>query len=692
MQVIGWDTETYPIQAGLAAPKGVCLTWCDGKNKGIVPMAEGLPWFRARLEARDTILVAHNAAYDWGIMAAEDHTLLPLIFRAVEEGRLTCTKIREKIIANASGELKFEWNDLNEKFTKSRFDLATLVKKRFYVSMSGKKKEEKEDAEDPWRKRYCELDNVPIVLWPKEAVDYALDDAVWALKLYFEQEKIAGVGSTIPGEVHVCKTALALGFLRIWGVRTDGDAVAELKAELTAEYVRWLSVAQDHGLVRRDAKCSRDMKAIYAHVTKVYTGFKLGVPLSESGKTVSTDRETLTFAKHDKLPRDQIVFGERCVDVGLKAVSEVVRLQKQLTTYIRILEKGTVTPITPDYNEMVETFRTSCAKPNVQNQGRGGGVRKCYIPRLGWIFAFCDYDTLEMRTLAQTCLDNPKIGFSFIAEAINKDRDLHLDLATEQLNVSYEEAELRHKAGDKVVEDVRQGCKIGNYGMAGGMGPDAFIDYSRGYGVEMTKPRAVQIHGLFRQRWKEMVPYFEHVSSLVGTAGEAQYVVHPRTGMIRGKVGYTALCNFYFQHLAAVGATAALYAAVKEMYVPGSMPDGSDSELYGCRAWLFNHDEIGMEIPYAAFGVERSHRAAKRLQAVMIEVMKIYTPGVKIGATVAMARRWYKGAKPIVVDGFLRPVKPIQVPVKDKPGEFKTNWIVDNDDSQGAAMPQRVAA
>ena len=285
------------------------------------------------------------------------------------------------------------------------------------------------------------------------------------------------------------------------------------------------------------------------------------------------------------------------------------------------------------------------------------------------VFAFCDYDTLEVRTLAQTCIDFKfDDGRSYFADVIRSGKDVHLDMATETLGgMSYEDALERYEAGDKLIEDVRQGAKISVYGMSGGMGPDAFVEYARGYGVEVSRERAGELHKAYRRKAREMVEYFAHCSAMCADGGQADSVRHPRTGLWRGKIGYTQLANFYFQNLAAVGATDALFEVVAECVDPTM-----GSALYGCRPWLFNHDEIGMEIPYAAFGPKRAHAAAMRLQTVMIDRMSFWVPDVPIGATVAMARRWYKGAKAKFVDGLLVPTR--------KQGKV---WVPDTDDLPG---------
>jgi hypothetical protein len=276
-------------------------------------------------------------------------------------------------------------------------------------------------------------------------------------------------------------------------------------------------------------------------------------------------------------------------------------------------------------------------------------TRECFIPRPGSIMGFCDFDTLEMRTFAQICLD--LFGFSDIATALRAGLDPHVELAAETLGIASATAQERYAAGDPQMIEVRQGSKIGNYGMLGGMGWPAFIDYAKGYGVTLTDEQAQNIHASFRRRWRETGPYFRYCSDLCDTpSGKAKQVRVARSGLVRGDVSYTETCNHHFQHLAAMGSKAALYQVQRECWVVPS------SDLFGCRPWYFGHDEIGLEIPYLT--PERRHLAAKRLESVMVKKMSEWVPDVPIGATCILAPRWYKGAKPVVVNGLLVPGRP----------------------------------
>lgn len=640
MELIALDTETHLIRPGCITPRLVCVTTSNGSEE-IYLRDKGLVVARKIIEEDE--MVGHHVFFDLGVLAAEDSTFLPLIFKAIEEGRIHCTKIRQMIIDNAEGQLKYIWNEETGEFKKVNFSLATLVWRHF-----GKKVEK---GEDTWRLRYNQLDGVPLEVWPEDAVFYAVNDAKETRAVYLFQEKYCaprGLPGGKEGEIGQTKAAWALYLLGAWGVRTEKERVAKLRADLTKEYEEQKAIAQKWGFIRKGVKESRNMAAIREAVKKWYNANNRPMALTPKG-AIATSREQLTEVECSGCG---FPFGKCSCDQdgshrGLWATAETVRLQKVLTTYVPVLERGTEVPINASYNPILETFRTSCSRPNLQNPPRKGGVRECFVPRPGWVFAFCDYDTLEMLTLAQTCID--LFGYSEIAKAAHRGEDFHLSLAADMLYLSYDEAKKRLEAGDEKVSDFRQLAKVANYGFGGGMGGNAFVSYAKGYGMEVKLSMAKKLHSSFRSKWIEMKDYFAHCSALVGQRKRAKVVKFPRSGLMRGEVSYTATCNGYFQHLAAMGAKEALYEVTKECYI------NRESDLYGCRPWLFAHDEIGLEIPYSG---KRASDAALRLQKVMIDVMQKWCPDVPIGATAVMARRWYKGAKAVWQNGIMVPSRP----------------------------------
>jgi len=604
----------------------------DGKVD-LYTREEGLDWAERQIE--EGVSSNHHIFFDLGVVAADRPQALPKIFKALDDGRIYCTKIRQMMIDNCRGILKFEFNPETLEYKKQDYSLVRLVQRHLGWDISAQKK-----GGNIWRLRYSELEGVPLSEWPDDAVKYPVDDATETRDVWLAQERELGV-DPIPGFEHEMRSAWALNLMGTWGLRTDAQAVQEYKEELEADFDQNMKICQEYGF--RRVVGSRDMKAIKSAVEKWYRDNKREMKLTDKGD-IATDREQLMETDHP----------------GLIAVAESVHTEKLLTTYIAALERGTMVPLNPNYNPIIETFRTSCSGGmkidgipvgmNVQNLPRKGKVRECVVPRKGWVYAFCDYDTIELRTLSQVNLD--LFGESEMAESLRAGRDLHVDLAADMLEMRYDDAYGLYLKDDQEVSDARQFSKIGNYGFGGGMGPSSFVSYAKGMGgIVVSQDHAMNLWKGFRKKWREMNKYFDHCAYLCKD-GNAEHVVFERTGMVRGNVPYTAVCNGFFQHLAARGAKDALYAVSKECYVDTGTP------LFGCRPWLFAHDEIGTEIPYDDFGPKRSHEAAMRLQEVMIEVMQSWCPDVPIGATVAMARRWYKGAKPMFLKGLLVPVKP----------------------------------
>jgi len=626
-----FDVETFLITPGNPIPKMVCLSFASANgDSGVLLTEEGLDWLEAALLAGDH-LVAHNARFDLSVCVAERPRLLPLVFAAYIEGRIHDTGIRQKILDNAKGELKYVFNEETGEFKAQKYALADLCHRILGKWTFGDKEG------DVWRLRYYTLHNVPVEEWPEAALKYSLFDSIYALEIFFEQEKDTH-HKLLEMEWSQTQPDWALQLQSVWGSRTTAEDIAILKEEFQEAYDAQVEICRKYGLVRikkdkGEYKWARIMDKIYTLVDDTYTQHGLKVPETDTGR-VSTSRDTMLMREYPEIEAHP----------GMVAVAELVRVGKLLSTYIPMLELGTRVPINPRYNCILETYRTSCSKPNIQNLPRDGGVRDCWEARPNYIYGFCDYDTLEMRTLAQVCIW--LFGHSEIAEAIKEGKDLHCAFAASMLGLSYEEAMELLENEDPEVKETRQGAKIANYGMAGGMGHLAFIEYARGFGVDMSVARAKELHAGFRAMWPEMTRYFAFCSEVSDSKdkdlgiNQVEFFI---SGLIRGDVGYTQICNGYFQNLAAMGAKKALFDVAYACYVD------TESPLFGCRPWLFAHDEIGMEIPFDGtdLGRVRASRAMKELEKIMRESMERFVPDVPIGATGAMCFTWKKGAAPV---------------------------------------------
>ena len=620
MKLIAFDTETHLIKPGCLAPRLVCLSTYDGETEDLMLREEAVEWARHALADSGIVLVGHNVSYDLAVLAAEDSSLLPLIFLAVGQGRVKDTQVREKLLFLAQGRLTYDY--VNKKQRPS-FALATLVKNRFKVDLSESMK-----GDNAWRLRYNELDGVPLAAWPPAAAAYAMDDAKWTYRVYqaqaqpFHCEGVLYAGPDgVTNEDEQMRAAWGLHLISVWGIRTDGEHVAKLEAMLKPKVDKLQADLRGAGLtriktVKGERKTSKNMAAIQERVRRAYGKQGKRPPTTETGK-ISTSRETLRKSGDPLL-----------VEYGSNTNAE-----KLLTTYIPVLKQGTQVPLNPSYDLLKESGRTSSYRPNIQNVPRMGGIREAYVPREGTVFVACDYATLELCALSQACLD--MFGWSEMANAINDGMDLHLAMAANLLNIKYEEARALRKEGDEKVKEARQLSKALNFGFPGGMGASSFVSFAQRYKVEISEQRAVELKYQWIDTWPEMQEFFRYVGAL-SQMGNDFTVEQLRSGRLRGGTNYCAGCNTFFQGLAADGAKNAIWEVMKECYVD------EESPLYGCRPVAFIHDELLVEVPE---GIEERTAAANRLAEVMVEAMKVYIPDVKIEAEPAAMRRWYKGAE-----------------------------------------------
>lgn len=445
----------------------------------------------------------------------------------------------------------------------------------------------------------------------------------------------------------------------MYGVRTDEVAIDALEAELHAVVDVAMAHLQKAGIYKGATKRNKETGLVEVTWSKNLTYVRelvsaaLGeaAPRSEPSTTfpdgqVKTDEDTLLATGHPDLK----VLAEVGTDntTLAKWVPALRGLIKKGNTKT-YEQKGLRIPggwvISPSWNALVASGRTSCERPAFQQPARKGGVRPCVVPRPGFVFASVDYGFIEMVCWAQVCFD--LFGFSDLRDAINADMDPHLLLASDLHKVSYEQALADKKAGAPWVKPKRQISKIGNFGFMGGLGAAKFLSYakSNGYEGELTLDDSEHLKQTWRNRWSESYRYFRYMSQLSDAAMGPFQVVLERTGFVRGGCDFKSGCNTLFQGLAARGAKEAMFRITEECYLDES------SELYGSRPVLFLHDEFILEVPEERLA---AHNATLRLQELMVEGMRKFTPDVKVKAEPTLMRRWYKEAEPVWgADGIL---------------------------------------
>jgi len=633
--LVAFDTETGLIRPGCTAPPLVCLTAAARALEGDVfgelyAVARAPGFLREVLERRER-LVGHNVAYDLAVCCAEAPDLWPLVCEALDAGRVHDTQIAEQLLDIAQGRFRFatEVDDATGESTTRpvEYTLAALAQRRCNRVL--------DKSADSYRLRYLELLAVDPAQWPPEARAYALEDAEATLLVREDQEREAralGLWDEalcgVTDEAAQVRAAFALHLTGTRGIAVDLAAVDALETKLRAQRAEGRSAMVATGLVR--ANGTRDMAAIKARVTSAYRdGRKL---LETETGAVSTSAAVLRESG----------------DPVLVALAEAGKIEKLLSAFVPGLRTGAVAPLTCRYNVLVESGRTSAAGVkvgtwkglNVQQLPRAPGVRECFAARPGFVLCSVDYAALELRTLAQVCLE--MLGHSALAEAFAAGRDPHAELAAEILGTTYEAFAERLAAGDPAAKLARQQAKPANFGFPGGLGAKRFCDYARDqYGVRMTLHEAEQLRARWRQRWPEVPEFQARVSAQLDPLTGVCSVRQLRSGRVRAGVGYTEACNTFFQGLAADGAKAALWRVIR------------DGVQHGVYPVAFLHDEILAEVRS-----ERAHEGAAWLAQVMCEVMAEHCPGVPIEAEPALAQRWFKSMAPVWREGRLVPWAP----------------------------------
>lgn len=680
MRVECMDAETPKMSDGVAAPQLVCLSWSNGQERRLLVPWEGpdpLDLVEETLRREDTILLNQHIFFDLGVMCAARPSLQPLIIRALESGRLRCIKVREQLIRIALGEAKFieesdedgdDGDDEEEgggggARTKTLFDIAAIAWRWL------RRRVEKKDT---WRLSYALLHNVPLAHWPEKAKEYSLIDAdvpleIWAAQEAFVQANF--VGGILPGETEACCAAWSLALMKIWGIRTNPEAVAALKYELQMK-VLWTTIGLIMMGILRVGGTRMQPKAVE---TKAETQRRIEAAFLEMGAPVPYTDPSGKFPQGQiktskKVLEDAAHIGD--INPAFKGLADSLTLlaehkgyTKILSTYIpKYVEKGIRVPICADWNVLVESFRISCSRPNLTNPPRAGNVRDCFESRtivtieevIRMVFVSADFDQAELRSWAEVC--QVMFGYSTMADAFRQGIDPHLKLGAELLHISLEEAIRRYADGDKVIEDARQFSKEPNFGLIGGMGAKKFAERAALKKIKLTVDEAKKIRFAWMATWAEARPYLDYFAKHYDKPG---IIVHPITGMVRGGCGYADGANHMFQHLTAIGAKQALWDLTKECYAVPSSP------IFGARPVIDMHDEIIGEIDE-----RRSAAGAMHWGAVMKTAMEKWIKRVPVKCTPVLTRRLYKGAKPIFVNGLLVPSKPLRE-------GGRTIWVAD---------------
>ena len=454
---IAIDYESYLISKEEPIPTPVCLSYYDGKNlKGVIVGKEQMEAFLSKLlTLPDTAIIAHNMSFELLVTYKHFPKLRDKVKAKLERGELICTKIYEQLISNT------------EKKGSFKFDLATLVNRYFKEDISDTK------GEDSWRMRYCELDGIPLKDWPKEAVEYAEEDSVWAHKLFFAQQ------ATLKVDYNLSVAAdFWLNWMGLSGLVVDKSRVHTLEQEIIDKLAPMYDHLEELGFVvrKKDGKWSKKMKKMREFVTE-----HVKAPEKTAKGAISTSGESLNRYLGDLTNNTQAT-------AILESFLYIMKYEKVLSSFVARLKEAEPL-IRTQYNAVVSSGRTSSRTSpfypsvNIQQmprtvEGVTWDIRNCFVPREGYKICSIDYSGLELSATANQLYN--LTGRSEMREVLNRGdtpTDMHSmfayrikNMKAKKVITSYEEFVSKKK--EEGFKEFRQLAKPINLGFPGGIGYD----------------------------------------------------------------------------------------------------------------------------------------------------------------------------------------------------------------------------
>lgn len=185
-------------------------------------------------------------------------------------------------------------------------------------------------------------------------------------------------------------------------------------------------------------------------------------------------------------------FGNPVVDDLL----EYRRLTK-LETFIKSWEKIQVDDrIYPSFNITARTGRTTCSNPNLQQIPQDKNVRNLIEARPGWKIIEQDFSQIELRVASMFS------GDTNMQHAYQSGSDLH-SKTTELLF-----GDTSHLSPQEQ-KRKRTEAKSMNFGFLYGMSAKTFVDYAKGYGLNITEEQSESFRNNFFEAYPRLLPWHE---------------------------------------------------------------------------------------------------------------------------------------------------------------------------------------
>lgn len=680
--LVGFDTETLPIGPDALAPRIICASFHNEDESFVISNGDLGLKKRVEFALRCETITGANTRYDLACVGSTWPDLIPLIFKALEDGRVHDVQIREKL-ANLWRHGQIGYGPAGNKLD---YSLASLTKKYVGVDMSATKQ-----GDDIWRLRYHELDGIPALKFPAEAYEYARFDAEAAYRVHRSQPDCPSF-RTEPLHVYA---SFCLYLMTAWGLEIDAEEKARIEAELDEALdpknmailyeVGILTPAQpprphkrnkvhSPGCRKKGCACPPVMckpvpeklnkkEGLLPLVNRICKQNGIEPELTDKGKELEEQGAPFNREDYTSTGKD-FIESIRGFDPALGVYAERQSVIKLKTSYMPSLEwpfaSGEVARrVHPKYDPLKRTGRVSSSGNTKQNAAKAlypsvaiqladPRVRSVYKPRDGHVFSVVDYNAIDLCSLAETVFK--LFGFSTHRNQFNSGVDPHTFLGAV---LAYDaEPEFRKdvyafrdddqrvyeyflslKATDEnFFKHYRKFAKPVGLGFPGGMGINTMVGLCGSYGFTVTPSHAKRLKKIWLKCYPEMRGYLDWVSRQGGTYTSPM-------GMVRVNCIYTELANGKgLQTPAAEGMKVAMCLVSRACY------DSSlGNVLYGCKPVINMHDELVLEVPEDDLMWARAEEHSR----LMVEGMGKVIKNVKIRAEPELVRRWTKSAAPL---------------------------------------------
>jgi DNA polymerase-1 len=550
-KLVSCDTETTFVPFYMTPELCTVQVYGGGSVAYYVPLSKLNLFFNKHY---DTTFIFHNAAFDLDVLST--HLGPRFSYDLIDRNLVRDTSILYRLYHLATkGFIPFKYN-------------LALLTEQFCNEILNKNNDIR-----------CTFDQYlgkPIEDIPQEHLEYGALDAIATFDVYLAlSSRIAGVdkqGTQLSHHIQV-KGDLALLHVHKNGIKVDLSKKDSLLVELTAKLEVQADILATYGWCR-------GLKGINDRYEQIVNLIGIG------DKLPRTDSDVISSKGEDLKPYRKLPF----VDAFLKF--------QEIEKHMSFIKNLNSERVHGRFTSILNTGRVSMSKPNLMQIPRSGGIREIFVAEEDKEFYIIDYSGMENAMLGQVLKD--KFGKSVLADTINAGKDLH----------KYYASILFNKDEKDVTKLERQQAKAAVFGLPGGLGIDTFIEFSRGYGLDLTQDTAQEMKDKYFVAFPEMRKYLN--STQDGP-------VFTRSGRLRGNATYCAVANTPFQGSGADMAKIALYELDKA----------------GFKIVNYIHDEVIIEQPKS---IDRYDEACK----IMVKAGVPIAPDMLIEVEGGKRARWEK--------------------------------------------------